>query len=127
MLGFQVESLLLYNRPLILKKIGVEPADVVGDNPYIQSKTSRQKGCQIDYLIQTHSNNLYVCEFKFNRKELGTNVIDSVQEKIKRFSVPKGFGVAPLLLHLSGVSNSVYDRHYFYKIIDISDFLEEGI
>jgi AAA+ ATPase superfamily predicted ATPase len=124
LLGYQVESLLLYNRSFMLKAIGIEPADVVGDNPYVQLKNTRQRGCQIDYLIQTRSNNLYLCEFKFNRRELGTSVIESVQEKVKRFSIPKGFGIAPVLLHLSGVTNQVYDRHYFYKIIDVSDFLE---
>lgn len=123
-LGYQVESLLLHNRPLILKAIGIEPADIVGDNPYVQYKNSRQQGCQIDYLVQTHSNNLFLCEFKFSQKELGTSVIESVKEKIQKFSFPRKSGIAPILLHLSGVSNEVYDSLYFYRIIDISDFID---
>ena len=51
MMGYQVENLLLQNRPLLLKSLQINPADVVGDNPYYQSKTLRHKGCQIDYLI----------------------------------------------------------------------------
>lgn len=124
MFGYQIECLLLHNRSLILKAIGIEPADIIGDNPYVQLKNSRQQGCQIDYLVQTQSNNLFLCEFKFNRKELGISVIDSVKEKVKRFSSPRKSGIAPVLLHLGGVSNDVYDSIYFYRIIDISDFIQ---
>lgn len=124
MMGYQVESLLLHNRSLLLKTVGIAPSDIVGDNPYFQSQTTRQKGCQIDYLVQTHSRNLFLCEFKFNRKELGTDIIDSVKNKLQRFSIPRGYGIAPVLVHMSGVSDQVHDSLYFYKIIDISDFLE---
>ncbi|MEN8236044.1 MAG: ATP-binding protein [Pseudomonadota bacterium] len=124
MMGLQVENLILKNRHLILKKLGIPPHDIVNDNPYIQHPTKRQRGCQIDYLIQTHTNNLYVCEFKFRRKEIKSDVIDSMQEKIKRFVVPKGFAISPVLIHSGGVSDAVYDRRYFYRIIDITDFWE---
>lgn len=126
MMGYQVENLLLQNRPLLLKSLSINPADVVGDNPYFQTKTIRQKGCQIDYLIQTRMNNLFVCEFKFSRRELGLEIVNEVQEKIARLSAPRGFGVVPVLFHLGGVSEAVYDKRYFYRIIDISDFLEIG-
>ncbi len=123
MMGFQVENLLLKNRHLLLKILGIQPQDIVADNPYIQRSTSRQQGCQIDYLIQTHAHNLFVCEFKFSKKEVGLSVIETMKDKIKRFSAPKGFGICPVLVHLSGVSDAVYDAGYFYKIIDIEDFL----
>ena len=122
MMGFQVENLLLKNRHLILGELGIPPHDIVLDNPYIQPATKRQRGCQIDYLIQTHTNNLYVCEFKFRRKEIKGDVIDSMQEKIKRLSIPRGFAVSPVLVHSGGVSDAVYDKRYFYRVIDITDF-----
>lgn len=124
MMGFQVETLLLANRHLILKALDIHPQDIVADNPFLQRKTVRQKGCQIDYLIQMHTNNLFVCEFKFSRREIGAEVIESMQNKIKRFSVPRGFGICPVLLHLGGVSDALYNRKYFYRIIDIAEFLE---
>ncbi len=124
MMGFQVENLLLKNRALLLRSIGISPHDIVADNPYIQRQTNRHKGCQIDYLIQTHTQNLFICEFKFSRRELGISIIESMKEKVKRLSVPKRFGVSPVLVHLSGVSDAVHDTGYFYKIIDIADFLE---
>jgi len=127
MIGFQVETLLLKNRPLLLKTLGINPADIVADNPYIQKPTVRQKGCQIDYLIQTHTHNLFVCEFKFKRRELGLEIIESMQEKIRRFAAPRGFGVCPVLVHLGGVTNSVHEKRYFYRIIDIADLVMPNI
>ena len=124
MMGYQVENLLLKNRSLILEALGIKAEDIVADNPYHQRAKEGQRGCQIDYLIQTHSNNLYVCEFKFKRKEITTEIIDQMKEKISRFYKPRGCGVAPVLLHLGDVSDAVHDSRYFYRIIDIEAFLE---
>ena len=126
MMGFQVENMLLKNRHLILKALDIQSSDIVAENPYIQRPLARQRGCQIDYLIQTHMNNLFVCEFKFKRGEIGLEIIDEMKEKIGRFSKPRGYGIAPVLIHIGGVTESVYDKRYFYRIIDIADFLEGG-
>ena len=123
MMGFQLENLLLKNRSLVLKAIGIPPQDVLADNPYIQKSTLKGKGCQIDYLIQTNSNTLYVCEIKMRRKEIGTEVIDTMKEKIRRLAVPKGFGICPVLLHLGPASDALLNSRYFCRIIDIGDFL----
>ncbi|MGV2433235.1 MAG UNVERIFIED_CONTAM: AAA family ATPase [Rickettsiaceae bacterium] len=125
-MGFQVESLLLKNRYLLIDSVGISPADVVADNPYIQKTTVRTKGCQIDYLIQTHSNNLFVCEFKFYRKEISGSVIQSMKDKIRRFSVPRGYGVCPVLFCFGEVSHRIHGEKYFYRIIDITDFFENN-
>jgi hypothetical protein len=123
--GFQVESLLLQNRSLLCKAIGISNDDVVVDNPYLQKPVKGRKGVQIDYLIQTVTNNLFVCEFKFHNRELGYEVIEEMEKKIKNLSVPRGFAVVPVLFHIGGVSPSLEERRYFYRIIDISQFLED--
>jgi len=69
-IGLQLEQLLLQNRSLVLNSLGVNPADIVAAGPFRQSKTSSKTGCQIDYLVQTTTKNLFVCEFKFKRREL---------------------------------------------------------
>ena len=122
-IGLQVEQLLLQNRSLLLEKIGVPPGECVFDAPYRQTKTVRTKGCQIDYLIQTSTKNLFLCEFKFKRRELDTEIIDDIKEKMSRLSIPRGFAIVPVLFHIGGVSEPVYDRRFFYRIIDIADFL----
>ncbi|TXI36960.1 MAG: hypothetical protein E6Q59_08590 [Nitrosomonas sp.] len=124
MMGFQVENLLLKNRPLLLKSLGIEAVELVADNPFIQYQTTRYKGCQIDYLIQAHSKNLYFCEFKFKRRELGLEVIESTKEKEQRLSAPRGFAKIPVLFHLGDVTQAVFDERYFYRIIDITSYLD---
>ncbi|MEM9417414.1 MAG: ATPase, partial [Bacteroidota bacterium] len=122
-MGLQIEQLLLQNRSLLLEAIGLAASTVVADGPFRQSKTTKQRGCQIDYLVQTATHNLFVCEFKFKRRELGVTIIDEVKERIAALKVPKGFAVVPVLLHLGGVSSTVATDAYFYRIIDIADFL----
>ncbi len=121
--GFQIESLLLQNRALLYKSLGIQPMDVVADNPYLQKANKSRKGCQIDYLIQTVTNNLFVCEFKFQNRELGCDVIDEMEKKIKNLAIPRGFAVVPVLFHIGGVSPSLEERRYFYRLIDLQQFL----
>lgn len=123
-MGLQLEYLLLQNRSLLLKSMGISASDVVSDGPYRQFQTASAKGCQIDYLVQTATNNLYLSEFKFKRRELGIEIIQEMQEKIDALKIPRGYAGVPILFHLSGVSSSVETQGYFYRIIDIADFLE---
>jgi AAA+ ATPase superfamily predicted ATPase len=124
-IGLQLEQLLLQNRPQLLKAIGVNPADIVADGPFRQFKTSTKSGCQIDYLLQTATKNLFACEFKFKRRELGVDLIPQVQDKISALKVPRGFATIPVLFHIGGVSSNLATNEYFYRIIDIADFLSE--
>ena len=123
-MGLQLEILLLQNRHLLIQKLGVSPVDVIRSGPYRQTKTTTQRGCQIDYLLQSKTNNLYVCEFKFKKREINNDIIHEMQDKISRLKVPKGFAKVAVLFHLSGVVSSVSINPYFYRIIDIVDFLE---
>jgi len=124
-LGLQIEYLLLQNRYLLLKAIGITGVEIISDGPYRQSKTTTQNGCQIDYLIQTSTKNLFICEFKFKRKEIGKDIIGDIENKISALKTPRGFATVPVLFHLSGVSDPVATSSYFYRIIDITDFLEK--
>ncbi len=123
-MGLQFENLVLNNRKLILEKLNIRLEDVVNDNPYFQRQTTKLKGCQIDYLIQTQFNTLFVCEIKFSRNEIKQSIIDEMQEKIKRLALPKGYACFPVLIHINGVSESVEYAEYFYQIINFSEFIE---
>lgn len=124
-IGFQLELLLLQNRNALLASIGINPIDIIASGPFRQSKSTTKAGCQIDFLIQTTTKNLFVCEFKFKRRELGAEVISEVQDKLTALKVPRGFAVIPVLFHIGGVSSNVATSDYFYRIIDIADFLRE--
>ena len=97
---------------------------MVNANPFFQNHTSKQPGCQIDYLIQTSFDTLYVCEIKFSKHPIGTEVIREVQQKIERLNRPKGFSCRPVLIHVNGVSEEVMENNYFATIVDMAKFLE---
>jgi len=122
-MGFQFENLVLHNRQLIFTALGIHPADIINDNPYFQRQTLKQKGCQIDYLIQTRFKTLYVCEMKFSQNEISTKVIAAVREKIERLKYPRGFACIPILIHANSVSQAVIESDYFPAIIDVSEAL----
>ncbi|MBP9693521.1 MAG: AAA family ATPase [Alphaproteobacteria bacterium] len=123
MMGLQFQNLVLHNRSLIQKKMHIRPEDIVIDNPYFQRKTSTKRGCQVDYMIQTKFNNLFVCEIKFSKNEVGLDIIQEMEERLSRLKLPRGFSYWPVLIHVNGVSDRVEDSGYFAKIIDFGEFL----
>jgi hypothetical protein len=46
-----------------------------------------------------------------------------MKAKLAALKVPKGFAPIPVLFHLGGVSTSVATSTFFYRIVDIADFL----
>ncbi len=127
MIGLQLENLILSNRALIKRVLGLNPSDVICDNPFFQRKTTKQRGCQIDYLIQTRLNNLFICEIKFSKQEIGTKVIEEMKEKIKRLNAPKHFSCLPVLIYVGELRDAVDDSAYFTKIINFIDLIKEGL
>ena len=123
-MGFQFENLVLRNRNLIHQRLKIDPADITYDNPFFQRKTTKQPGCQIDYLIQTRYGNLYVCEIKFSRSPIGPKVIEDVREKIANIQTPKGFACIPVLIHANGCLDSVTESDFFACHIDFRDVLQ---
>jgi hypothetical protein len=121
MLGLQFENLVLNNRDVVLKALNVHPETILQDDPYFQTKTARQAGCQIDYLIQTDSNVLYVCEIKSGAILKPSVIINEMQEKLKRLSLPRGFAVLPVLIHFSDLDDDSPLYEYFYKVINICE------
>ena len=99
--------------------------EIIFSNPYFQKKTKTHQGCQIDLLIQTKFNCLYVCEIKFSRSEVTAFVIDEVKQKISRLNIPKNFSYRPVLIHVNGVNGAVTDSGYFAKAIDFGQLLDE--
>ncbi len=123
MMGFQLESLLLTNREFLFQALGLDPSTIVCDNPFVQTPTTRRKGCQIDYLIQTKMNSLIICEFKFSKNELNSSILNQLKEKSEALLTPKGFGKALALFHIGGVSPKVEESPLLYRVVDLRDLL----
>lgn len=122
-MSLQIENLVLNNRDKIKSLLNIMPDEIINDNPYLQRATSRQKGCQIDYLIQTRPDSLYVCEIRYSRNPIKRSIIEEVEEKINRLKVPKRISIRPILIYLGEVHDEVLDANYFNRIINIEDLL----
>jgi AAA+ ATPase superfamily predicted ATPase len=122
-LGYQFENLVLSNCVRIQQLLGIPPSDILCHGPYFQTETSSHQGCQIDYLIQTKYNNLYVCEIKFKDDRIDSSVISEVKEKIHRLAKPRGYSCRAVLVHVNGVSSSVVEKEFFSDIIDFSQLI----
>lgn len=117
------ENLVLNNRSSLYELLEISLSDIVCENPYFQRKTSAHAGCQIDYMIQTKFNTLYICELKFSKNPIGVDVIKEVQQKIDRLKRPKGFSCRPILIHVNGVTEDLLDEDYFAGMVDFSILL----
>jgi AAA+ ATPase superfamily predicted ATPase len=124
-MGLQFENLVVHNRKAILKLLGISLDEVIMDGPFFQTATKRQLGCQIDYMIQTRFQTLYLCEVKFSKNQIDTKVIDEMEEKIKRLKLARRFSIRPVLIHVNGVVDSVLNERYFDKVIDLSLLLDK--
>jgi AAA+ ATPase superfamily predicted ATPase len=122
-ISLQFENLVLNNDACIVELLGVPAEEIVFSNPYFQKKTKTHPGCQIDLLIQTKFNSLYVCEIKFSRSEVTASVVEEVKQKINRLNIPKNFSYRPVLIHVNGVNEAVVESGYFAKIIDFGQLL----
>ncbi|MGA8163611.1 MAG: ATP-binding protein [Waddliaceae bacterium] len=122
-LGLQFENLVLNNRKRLYQLLGLELHDIVVSGPFLQTQTKNRSGCQIDLMVQTKFRNLYVCEIKFEHREVKSSVIKETEEKINRLQLPRGFSCRPVLIHVNGISNTILESDYFSNIIDFSDFL----
>jgi hypothetical protein len=121
-MGLQFENLVVNNMKSLCKILRIDLLEVTNAGPFFQRSTQRQKGCQIDLMIQTRHNTLYICEIKFSTSEIKRSVIEEMENKIKSLSYPKGFSIRPVLIHLNGVSQSVKESEIFNDIIDFSNF-----
>ena len=119
-LGLQFENLVFNNVYYLMEKLHITDPVFVGG--YFQTQTLRQKGCQIDLLIQTR-HRLYVCECKMLSGKVQKNIIEEVKQKVARLAHDGTMTVCPVLVHANGVMDSVVKENYFNHIINMSDAL----
>jgi AAA+ ATPase superfamily predicted ATPase len=122
-MGMQFENLVLNNRTSLWKNLGLRIEDILFENPYFQTKTSKQAGCQIDYMIQTRFKNLYICEIKFSHKPISVEVIQEMKKKLQAIKIPRGFACLPVLIHINGASQSIHEAGFFSHVVDFSENL----
>lgn len=122
-MALQFENLVLNNQHKVIQLLSIPQEEVIFSNPYFQRKTKAHSGCQIDFLIQTRFNNIYVCEIKFSQTKIGPSIIQEVNQKIEKINLPKSFSYRPVLIHVNGVHKEVEESGFFSEIIDFGRLL----
>jgi uncharacterized protein len=124
-LGFQFENLVLKNRRLLWSALSIQPREIVRDGPYFQTATTRRRGCQIDYLIQTR-HSLFVVEIKLSSTALDTQILRAARRKMQALTKPKHLSVRPVLVHVNGVTDSVLAADYYDRVLDFGGLAADG-
>jgi hypothetical protein len=65
---------------------------------------------------------VYLCAIKFKR-EIGREVVNEVQEKIKRLERPKYISVRPILIYSGELSTGLLQDDFFDKTFDVGSLL----
>jgi uncharacterized protein len=125
-MGLQFENLVVHNRSFLWNLFNLSSRDILMEGPFFQNPTGRQQGCQIDYLIETKFQTLYLCEVKFHRNPIGMGILSEMEEKRRCLKTPKYSSIRPILIHVNGVDDKVIDADYFDRIIDFSSFLHRS-
>lgn len=120
-MGFQFENLVLNNLRSLQHLLQISSSSVFSAAPYFQHQTKRQKGCQIDLLIQCRYS-VYICETKF-RQKITPEVIDEVMEKITRLGIPKGISIRPVLIYQGDLSPQIERANFFTNLISFEQLL----
>lgn len=125
-MGLQFENLVLNNLPRLIDILKIPTHELVTAGPYLQTQTQSRSKCQIDLMIQTKFNQLYICEIKFSKREIGPEIVNEMKQKISALQYPKGFSCRPVLIHVNEVSERIEETEYFSQIINFSEFLSSS-
>lgn len=118
-LGLQFENMVLGALPGLVQRLNLDRTRIVSMSPFRRLPHDNVRGCQIDCLIQT-KRSLYVVEIK-RRMEIGTEVIDEVERKIRCLPHDERLSVRPVLVYDGRLSPLVPDENYFASIISAKD------
>lgn len=116
-MGLQFENLVVNNAMTLLPFLHIGNAVVESAAPYRNTRRGADagNGCQVDLLIQT-PRTAYVVEIK-RRRELGVEIIDEVERKIKRLPLRKGMSSRPVLVFDGELHPAVEASGYFDAVI----------
>ena len=124
-MGLAFENLVINNYRELLNALNLNGTIITSAAPYRRNASNgkiKRKGCQIDLLIQARRS-LIVVEIK-RRKDIGRDVIDEVDEKVKALVRPDGVSIRSALVYDGHLSPLVAADGYFDAIIPFRTLLE---
>lgn len=126
-MGLQFENLVIHNRLILFKLLNIQTSEILNDGSYFQKPTRQRSGCQIDFMIHTKYNTLYVCEIKFSKHPIQADIIGEVQQKIESLETKGIMSIRPVLIHVNGVAESVQAEDFFAEIINFGELFYSSV
>ena len=122
-MGRQFENLIVNNAMSLLPYLHAGNVIVESAAPYrnLRRGGKADGGCQIDLLIQT-PRTVYVVEVK-RRRDIGTEVIDEVERKIKRLPLRRGLTARPVLVYDGELHPAVEASGFFDVVVPVQKLL----
>ncbi len=123
-MGLAFENLVANNYRHLLPHLHLEGLAITSAGPYLRrtAKGSRGRpGCQVDLMIQTRRT-ICIVEAK-RRKEIGREVIDEVDRKVRAIKRPAGISVRTALVYDGELSPVAATDGYFDAIVPFSRLL----
>ena len=122
-MGLQFENLIVNNAMSLLPFLHIGNVIVESAAPYRNMRRGPDagSGCQIDLLIQT-PRTAYVVEVK-RRREIGPEVMDEVERKIKRLPLRKGMMPRPVLVYDGELHPAVEASGFFDAVVPAQKLL----
>lgn len=121
MLGIAFENLVINNLPSLLPRLGMEHVLLKSAAPFRQTATKRKRGCQVDLLLQS-DRKACIVEIK-RRREIGPEIIDEVDAKVKALRFADGMSVRTALVYDGVLSPRIEATGYFDAIIPVRELL----
>lgn len=119
--GLQLENLAVQSFDAVRQRLGLDRTLVLNAGPYVQRKTQRRAGCQIDLLVRTKQA-VYVLEIKL-RHRIERAVVDEVKAKVARLEGARDLTVRTGLLYVGELDPQVEDEDYFDYLVPFGDLL----
>lgn len=122
LMGLQFENLVLNHYSALIDPLHIGNSLIESAAPYLRRrKGDGEDGLQIDLLLQTkHSN--FVVEIK-RKREIGREVIDEVERKISKLSMPRGKSARPVLVYDGVLAPIIETDGYFDALVSFRQLL----
>lgn len=117
-MGLQFENLVVNNAMDIAPLFGIGHSTIESAAPYRnvrKGRDGRPGGCQIDLLVQTPKT-AYVVEIK-RQKEIGPEIEDEVEERMKRLPLRPGMSKRPVLVYDGHLDPAVEGSGFFAAVV----------
>lgn len=122
-LGFAFERFCRLNHRLIASIIGFKAVSYRSGVFFNRATDKNEKGYQIDLIFDRADHVLDVCEIKFLQTQVGVDVIDEFEAKLKLLPNPQSKTIQKVLISAYGATDSLIDRGYFDYIISLEELI----